>query len=200
MVYKRFPFSAIVGQDKLKNAYLSNIINPKIGGLLVSGPKGTGKSTVVRSIDSVLPDYDAVDGCIFDCDPDHPEAFCSLCQVRISDELIKGVASFCAELKVDGQRPDIVIIKTALTLAALNGRPEALPEDIELSAELALIHRTRDGGLLEPPALEEIAKAFIKHIPQYKKSYEESYEDTKKEQKIGSDTTADAKKRIINRR
>ena len=49
-----YPFPAITGQDKLKTACLANVVNPRIGGLLISGPKGTGKSTVVRAIGSVL--------------------------------------------------------------------------------------------------------------------------------------------------
>lgn len=331
-----FPFPAIIGQDKLKTAYLANLVNPRIGGLLISGPKGTGKSTIVHSISSVLPEYQAVQGCPFNCDPADPSRFCSLCrertgrqaesrpmrivnlplscsedrlvgsidvekllktgqkvvlpgilgaangnilyvdevnllpdhlvddildaaashwntieregvsvshpagfvlvgtmnpeegdlrpqildrfplcvrietvkdpelrvqivranlmfedrpeeffqqygpqsetlrgaivtaramlpQVTAGDQAVEAVARSCAELKVDGQRPDIVIIKTALTLAALNGRMQAAREDVMLAAELALVHRTRDGGLLEPPTPEEIAGSFGKH-------------------------------------
>jgi magnesium chelatase subunit D len=50
-----FPFSAIVGLDKLKSAILINAINPKIGGLLIKGPKGSGKSTMARSLTDILP-------------------------------------------------------------------------------------------------------------------------------------------------
>lgn len=331
-----FPFPAIIGQDKLKTAYLANVVNPRIGGLLISGPKGTGKSTAVHSIASVLPDHSAVQDCPFNCDPGDPSRFCTLCrekpgrqaesrQMRIinlplscsedrlvgsidvekllktgekvvqpgilgaangnilyvdevnllpdhlvddildaaashwntieregvsvshpadfvlvgtmnpeegdlrpqildrfplcvrietvkdpeqrveivranlmfedhpeeffkryesqsqalkaaivtaramlprvmaGDEAVAAVARSCAELKVDGQRPDIVIIKTALTLAALNNRTQTAREDVMLAAELALVHRTRDGGLLEPPSPEEIARSFGKH-------------------------------------
>lgn len=333
---RQFPFPAIIGQDKLKTAYLANLVNPRIGGLLISGPKGTGKSTIVHSISAVLPEYKAVQGCPFNCDPADPSRFCSLCrertgrqaesrpmrivnlplscsedrlvgsidvekllktgekvvlpgilgaangnilyvdevnllpdhlvddildaaashwntieregvsvshpagfvlvgtmnpeegdlrpqildrfplcvrietvkdleqrvqivranlmfedrpeeffklyesqsqalkaaivtaramlpQVTAGDQAVEAVARSCAELKVDGQRPDIVIIKTALTLAALNGRIQTAREDIMLAAELALVHRTRDGGLLEPPTSEEIASSFGKH-------------------------------------
>jgi Mg-chelatase subunit ChlI len=326
---RRFLFSAILGQDKLKAAYLANIVNPGIGGLLISGPKGTGKSTIVHSVESILPERKSVEDCIFNCDPDRPVDLCSICrdkqqhpavsrrmriinlplsctedrligsidiekllktgqkvilpgilgqangnilyvdevnllpdhlvddildaasthwntieregisvfhpadfvlvgtmnpeegdlrpqildrfplcvkietvkepglrteivknnllfekdrqafydkfkdieettrkkiiaarrlidQVSINDAFIESVASSCATLKVDGQRPDIVIVKTAMTLAALDGRTEVGSEDILLASELALIHRTRDGGLLEPPTVDEI--------------------------------------------
>ncbi|SDZ13804.1 magnesium chelatase subunit D [Proteiniborus ethanoligenes] len=48
-----YPFPAIVGQEKLKRAILLNLVNPRIGGVLISGEKGTGKSTIVRSIPSI---------------------------------------------------------------------------------------------------------------------------------------------------
>ncbi|MDQ7797580.1 MAG: ATP-binding protein [Candidatus Edwardsbacteria bacterium] len=350
---RRFLFSAILGQDKLKYAYLANIVNPKIGGLLISGPKGTGKSTIVHSVESILPDGQAVDGCIFNCHPEKSQDFCSLCrerpdhpaatrkmriinlplsctedrligsidiekllktgqkvilpgilgqangnilyvdevnllpdhlvddildaasthwntieregisvshpadfvlvgtmnpeegdlrpqildrfplcvkietikdpairsrvvqnnlqfendreafhekfagqqeatgkqilsarellpQVTVSPEMIDSVASSCAALKVDGQRPDIVIIKTALTLAALNGRSEVISSDILLASELTLIHRTRDGGLLEPPTTDEIMDNFHKNLPRDK----EPVQKTTAKQKI----------------
>jgi len=332
-----FLFSAIVGQEKLKTAYLANIVNPGIGGLLISGPKGTGKSTVVHSITTVLPDYEAVENCDFNCDPDRPDRFCTLChersdigrirkqmrivnlplsctedrligsvdienllksgekkiqagilgeanrnilyvdevnllpdhlvddildaaaspwntieregisithpdefilvgtmnpeegelrpqildrfplcvkvrsvtdahqrveivkrnllyesnpdrfmeifeedekafgevilkaksllpKVSMNESFLYAVAEACATLKVDGQRPDIIIVKTSQTIAAVDGRTKAQEEDILLAAELTLSHRTRDGGLLEPPSAEEIKAAFTKSL------------------------------------
>jgi magnesium chelatase subunit D len=335
---RRFLFSAVVGQERFRRAYLANIVNPRVGGLLISGPKGTGKSTIVHSVEQLLPEYDAVEGCIFNCNPAEPASFCSMCRDRsavhtvrkkmkivslplsctedrligsinieklltsgtkeiipgilgeahrnilyvdevnllpdhlvddildaaalhwnmieregisishpaefvlvgsmnpeegdlrpqildrfplcakltsitdtaerveivkrnllfeddpvefdriyrtkdtamgkaiiaarralpgviVSDALIESVAGICAELKVDGQRPDIVIIRTARTFAALDDRTTVLPDDVVFAAELALIHRTRDGGLLEPPTREEIHDTFNRTLP-----------------------------------
>ena len=50
MAYTNYPFSAIFGQEKLKKALLLNLINPKIGGVLITGQKGTAKSTAVRAL------------------------------------------------------------------------------------------------------------------------------------------------------
>ena len=58
-----FPFSAIVGQDEMKQAMVLTAIDPGIGGVLVFGDRGTGKSTAVRALAALLPSIDAVAGC-----------------------------------------------------------------------------------------------------------------------------------------
>ena len=67
-----FPFSAIVGQDAMKLALLVAAIDPTIGGVLVFGDRGTGKSTAVRALAAILPPMCAVEGCRYNCDPDRP--------------------------------------------------------------------------------------------------------------------------------
>ncbi|NIM99253.1 MAG: AAA domain-containing protein [candidate division Zixibacteria bacterium] len=331
------PFSAIVGQDRLKSGLLLNVVNPRIGGLLIRGAKGTGKSTAVYALADILPPVAVVADCPFGCSFQDPGNRCDSCRARfekgeeiptkelrmevinlplsitedrligsidverilkegekalqpgllaqanqnilyvdeinllpdhITDDLldvtamgwntveregfsithpsrfvfvgsmnpeegelrpqildrfplstlIKTVrdeearvqiiknnllfekdplgfknqfreraeklqkqilnaqsllpqveigepvyyiaASTCAKLEVDGQRPDIVIAKTACAVAALDNRTEIREEDLLKSAFLALSHRTRQGGF-EPPATEEqIQTAF----------------------------------------
>lgn len=58
-----FPFSAIVGQDDMKRAMVLTAIDPKLGGVLVFGDRGTGKSTAVRALAALLPEITAVNGC-----------------------------------------------------------------------------------------------------------------------------------------
>jgi Mg-chelatase subunit ChlI len=83
-----------------------------------------------------------------------------LAEVEIPEEIYHVVASICVKLKIDGQRPDIVITKTACAVAALDNRTRVEKGDLLKSSYLALSHRTRDGGL-EPPATEkEIEDAF----------------------------------------
>lgn len=60
-----FPFSAIVGQDEMKQAMVLTAIDPTIGGVLVFGDRGTGKSTAVRALAALLPQIEAVAGCPF---------------------------------------------------------------------------------------------------------------------------------------
>lgn len=81
MAFERvvYPFAAIVGQQELKRALLLNAINPRIGGLLIRGPKGTGKSTSVRAIADLLPEINVVKDCRFNCNPSDPTNMCLDC-------------------------------------------------------------------------------------------------------------------------
>lgn len=78
-----YPFSAIVGQEKMKTALILNVINPKIGGVLLRGEKGTGKSLAVRALANLLPDVNVVAGCPFHCDPSRPKDSCDACNMKV---------------------------------------------------------------------------------------------------------------------
>jgi Mg-chelatase subunit ChlI len=75
-----FPFAAIVGQERLTQALLLNAVNHAVGGVLVRGPSGTGKSTAVRGLAELLPEIEVVAGCPFGCDPARPA--CADCRSR----------------------------------------------------------------------------------------------------------------------
>ena len=77
-----FPFSAIVGQEQIKQALVSAAVDPGIGGVLVFGTRGTGKSTAIRALAALLPKMRAVRDCRYSCDPDTPAAWCDDCQER----------------------------------------------------------------------------------------------------------------------
>lgn len=74
-----FPFTAIVGQERLKLALILNAVAPEIGGVLIQGERGTAKSTAVRALAELLPEIPVVAGCPFGCDPRHPSSFCPHC-------------------------------------------------------------------------------------------------------------------------
>jgi Mg-chelatase subunit ChlI/Mg-chelatase subunit ChlD len=332
-----FPFSAVVSLDKLKLALLINAINPKIGGVLIRGPKGSGKTTLVRALVDILPKINVIKDCPFQCNPYDPSNMCPKCgeryrqgkelpveqremnvvnlplgatedrvvgsldvekaikhgiealepgilaeanqnilyvdeinllpdhiaddlldaaatgwniveregisvghpsrfifigtmnpeegelrpqlldrfplsvsveristvkerievvkrnieferdpegfmekhkesqeelrrrivqarkilpKVRMPEHLLEAICKACLNLKVDGMRPDIVISKAAITLAAFENRTEVTLDDVLVASELALSHRTRQGGFLEPATPEEIKRTM----------------------------------------
>ncbi len=77
-----YPFSAIVGQERMKRALVLNAINPQIGGVLIRGERGTAKSTAARALAALLPNIEVVEGCRFSCDPTRPDLLCDECRER----------------------------------------------------------------------------------------------------------------------
>jgi magnesium chelatase subunit D len=76
------PFTAIVGQEQMKKALLLNAVDPGIGGVLIRGDRGTAKSSAVRALARLLPDYDVVEGCRYRCDPAVASRYCDDCRRR----------------------------------------------------------------------------------------------------------------------
>ncbi len=87
--FKTYPFTAIVGQDLMKLALILNAINPKIGGLLIKGTKGTAKSTAVRALADLLPEIEIIKDCPFNCNPYVLKESCHECQHKIIDKKLK---------------------------------------------------------------------------------------------------------------
>ena len=88
-----FPFSAIVGQEEMKLAILITAVDPSVGGVLVFGDRGTGKSTAVRGLAALLPKMRVVVGCPYGCDPTAPPRACEACAAamasgRVRDALV----------------------------------------------------------------------------------------------------------------
>ena len=74
-----YPFTAIVGQEPMRMALLLNAVDPSLGGVLIAGEKGTGKTTAARGLATLLPTSTVVAGCPFGCDPSSPSTWCDGC-------------------------------------------------------------------------------------------------------------------------
>jgi magnesium chelatase subunit D len=72
----RLPFSAVVGQEDARLALLLGAVDPGIGGVLLTGEKGTAKTTLVRALAGIMPGISVVAGCRFSCDPADPAPGC----------------------------------------------------------------------------------------------------------------------------
>ncbi len=128
----QFPFSALVGQEALKTALIVNAIDPSIGGVLIRGQKGTGKTTAVRSFRSVLPPIRAVKGCVYHCSLDNPAEMCGTCRERYEK----------------GETLEEETIPIPLVDLPLNATEDRIVGTIQLEAALYEGRRTFEPGLL----------------------------------------------------
>ena len=135
-----FPFSAIVGQEEMKIALLAAAIDPTIGGVLVFGDRGTGKSTAVRALASLLPAMRVVVGCPYACEPAAPAGLCAAC---------------------DGGKPRRAAPKSRLAPVPVVDLPLGATEDRVLGAldlERALAHGVK---AFEPGLLARANRGFL---------------------------------------
>jgi len=126
-----YPLSAIVGQDALKTALLINAVDPRVGGVLIRGEKGTAKSTAVRALRSLLPEMTVVEGCRFGCDPAALGDLCPECKERRSE----------GSLPRARRRPRLVDLPVSATEDRVVGT-------IDLEAALKLGERRFEAGIL----------------------------------------------------
>ncbi|MGB8266999.1 MAG: ATP-binding protein, partial [Candidatus Velthaea sp.] len=123
--YVPYPFAAIVAQDEPKLAILLAAINPRIGGVLLSGSKGVGKTSIVRAVGDLLPMLDRLD-CAYGCDPkgavcaEHPQG---------TKEGVRSVRAEIVELPANAQIDDVVgtvDLRAALETSTIAFRPGLL--------------------------------------------------------------------------
>lgn len=104
---RSFPFSAIVGQDEMRTALLIAAVDQSVGGVLVLGDRGTGKSTAVRALAGLLPPIDVVADCPFGCDP-AGAATCPDCLQRRASRRTRKVAVPMVDLPLGATEDRVV--------------------------------------------------------------------------------------------
>jgi Mg-chelatase subunit ChlI len=82
-----YPFTAIVGQERMKRALILNAIDMRIGGVLIRGERGTGKSTAARALAALLPEIDVIADSPFNDDPRHPETWSDVARTNHGDNV-----------------------------------------------------------------------------------------------------------------
>jgi magnesium chelatase subunit D len=135
-----YPFTAIVGQEEMKLALLLNVIDPLIGGVLIMGHRGTGKSTAVRALADLLPPIWKVTNCQYGCNPSDEENLCGECYQELA-----------AKSKLQRNRSNVPVVN--LPLGATEDRvcgtidiERALKEGVK-SFEPGLLARANRGFL-----------------------------------------------------
>lgn len=127
-----YPFSALVGQEEMRLALLLHAVDPGIGGVLIFGDRGTGKSTAVRALAHLLPPVQVIAGCRFHCDPDRPDEWCSECCERFAP----------------GENPPRASIPTPLAELPLGTTEDRLLGGLDVEAALVSGRRVFAPGLL----------------------------------------------------
>jgi Mg-chelatase subunit ChlI/Mg-chelatase subunit ChlD len=134
-----YPFNAIMGQEIGKTVLILNAIDPTIGGALISGPKGTGKSLLVKAFADVLPEIEQITGCPFSCNPMDPINMCPSCRKKATNE----------EIQVRRGRMKIIQVPLSVTEDMLLG---------SINMEKAMVEGTKS---LEPGLLAEANKNIL---------------------------------------
>ena len=101
-----FPFTAIVGQEEMKLALLLNVIDPKIGGVMIMGDRGTGKSTTIRALADLLPEIDVVADDPFSSHPSDPD---------LMSDTVKQLVEQGQEIKITQKKVQMVDLPLGAT-------------------------------------------------------------------------------------
>lgn len=126
-----FPFTAIIGQENMKQALVLNVVNPRLGGVLIQGEKGTAKSTAVRALADLLPPRRCIKGCRFHDDPDAPAAWCDECHE-----------------KYDGKVPEVELLPMKVVELPVSATEDRVVGTLDIEAAIREGKRSFETGIL----------------------------------------------------
>lgn len=127
----QFPFSAIVGQEEMKLSLILSTIDSKIGGVLIFGDRGTGKSTMVRSLAALLPEMKVVGDCPYHCDP------------ALADGCV-----WCSERKLAGHKLKTVPMQAPVVDLPLGATEDRIIGSLDIEKALSQGIKSFEPGLL----------------------------------------------------
>jgi magnesium chelatase subunit I len=142
-----FPFSAIVGQDEMKLALLIASVDPSVGGVLIFGDRGTGKSTAVRALAALLPTMRAVVGCPYGCDPAKVAGLCGACD-GTADKPAAAAKSKAAEAAKAAAGPRSHAVPVPVVDLPLGATEDRVVGALDLERALAHGQKAFEPGLL----------------------------------------------------
>ena len=111
-----------------------------------------------------------------------------LAQVRVSDEILGLITDICFEYQVDGMRGDIVMYKTASTIAAYEGRTQVSVEDVREAAQMALLHRQRRQPFQQPHLVTEQLDSMLDEFQNQAQNREPHDQDSSSSEDGGDDS------------
>lgn len=126
-----FPFTAIIGQENMKKALVLNVVNPRLGGVLIQGEKGTAKSTAVRALADLLPPRRCIKGCRFHDDPGAPAAWCDECHE-----------------KYDHQEPEIELLPMKVVELPVSATEDRVVGTLDIEVAIREGKRSFETGIL----------------------------------------------------
>lgn len=127
-----YPFSAIVGQERMKRALILNAVEPRIGGVLIRGERGTAKSTAARALAALLPNVKVVEDCRFACDPDQPNSWCTECRER----------------KRNGESLPVAILRTPFVDLPVSATEDRVVGTLDIESAIQRGERRFEAGIL----------------------------------------------------
>jgi magnesium chelatase subunit I len=143
-----FPFSAIVGQDEMKLALLIASVDPSVGGVLIFGDRGTGKSTAVRALAALLPTMRAVVGCPYGCDPAKVAGLCGACDVPAAGKPAAAAKSRTAAAAKPAAEPKSHAVPVPVVDLPLGATEDRVVGALDLERALAHGQKAFEPGLL----------------------------------------------------
>ena len=127
-----FPFTSIIGQEEMKLSLILNVIDPKIGGVMIMGDRGTGKSTIVRSLVDLLPPIDVIEGDAYNSDPYDSEL--------MSDDVLEKIKN--------KQELNIIQVKTPMVDLPLGATEDRVCGTIDIEKAISEGKKAFEPGLL----------------------------------------------------